>query len=83
MRSPSLNQHIDSLPANAWRTVRLDRDGHYRNPRVVDETAILSNYPGTVRQLVVTGLGRDAATVIITNDWTSTRNRSSSGTPAA
>ena len=72
MRSPSLNQHIDSLPANAWRTVRLDRDGHYRNPRVVDETATLSNYPGTVRQLIITGLGRDAATVIITNDRTST-----------
>ena len=72
MRSPSLNQHIDSLPANAWRTVRLDRDGHYRNPRVVDETATLSNYPGTVRQLIITGLGRDAATDIITNDRTST-----------
>jgi hypothetical protein len=28
----------------------------------------LTNYPGTVRQLVVTGLGRDAPTVIITND---------------
>ncbi len=28
----------------------------------------LTGYPGTVRQLVVTGLGRDAPTVIITND---------------
>jgi len=28
----------------------------------------LTSYPGTVRQLVVTGLGRDAPTVIITND---------------
>jgi hypothetical protein len=28
----------------------------------------LTGYPGTVRQLIVTGLGRDAATVIITND---------------
>ncbi len=32
----------------------------------------LRDYPGTVRQLVVTGLGRDAPTVIITNDHTST-----------
>ena len=30
--------------------------------------ATLSGYPGTVRQLVVTGLGREAPTVIITND---------------
>jgi hypothetical protein len=28
----------------------------------------LASYPGTVRQLIVTGLGRDAPTVIITND---------------
>ena len=28
----------------------------------------LTGYPGTVRQLTVTGLGRDAPTVIITND---------------
>ena len=31
----------------------------------------LTSYPGTVRQLIVTGLGRDAPTVIITNDTTS------------
>ena len=39
---------------------------------LLDETATLSNYPKPVRQLVVTGLGRDAATVIITNDRTTT-----------
>ena len=72
MRSTALNQHIQQLPATAWKTVRLDRDGKYQRPRVVDETATLSNYPKPVRQLVVTGLGRDAATVIITNDRTST-----------
>jgi hypothetical protein len=71
MRSPSLTRHIQSLPATAWTTVRLDRDGNYRRPKVVDETATLSDYPHPVRQLIVTGLGRDAATVIITNDWTS------------
>ena len=72
MRSPALNRHIASLPATAWRTVHLDRDGKYQRPRVIDETATLSNYPKPVRQLVITGLGRDAATVIITNDRAST-----------
>jgi transposase len=71
MRSASLLRHIESLPTPAWHTVRLDRDGAYNRPRVVDEIATLSNYPGTVRQLVVRGLGRDTATVIITNDRTS------------
>jgi hypothetical protein len=70
MRSQALTRHIDALPANAWRTVRLDRDGAYRRPKVVDEQTTLSNYPGTVRQLIVRGLGRDAPTVIITNNRT-------------
>jgi len=68
MRSVALQAHIASLPAAAWRTVTLDRDGAYRRPKVVDEETTLSAYPGPVRQLVVTGLGRQAATVIITND---------------
>ena len=68
MRSPSLVAHIAALPPSAWRTVALDRDGAYKRPKVVDEQVTISGYPGAVRQLVVTGLGRDAATVIITND---------------
>ncbi|MCA1695772.1 MAG: hypothetical protein LC749_14160 [Actinobacteria bacterium] len=71
MRSPALTRHIAAMPTSAWTTVRLDRDGAYRRPKVIDEQATLSNYPGTVRQLIVTGLGRDTATVIITNDQTS------------
>jgi hypothetical protein len=68
MRSPALQRHIDAVPAGAWHTVALDRDGAYRRPKVIDEEASISGYPGTVRQLVVTGLGREAPTVIITND---------------
>ena len=33
-----------------------------------DKAVKLTSYPGTVRQLIVTGLGRDAATIIITNE---------------
>ena len=68
MRSVALTRHVGALPAGAWATVRLDRDGAYRRPKVVDEDTTLSNYPHTLRQLVLTGLGREAATVIITND---------------
>lgn len=72
MRSPSLMAHINGLDPDLWRTVSLDRDGHYRKPQVVDEMAHLTDYPGPIRQLVVRGLGREAPTVIITNDRTST-----------
>jgi len=72
MRSPALMRHIESFQPRAWRTVRLDRDGRYRTPQVLDELTTLSGYPGPVRQLVVQGLGRDEPTVIITNDFSST-----------
>ena len=48
--------------------MRLDHDGAYRRPKVVDEQASLSAYPDTIRQLIVRGLGREAPTVIITNN---------------
>jgi transposase len=72
MRSPALTRHIAALPSTTWRTVTLDRASGHRRVRVVDEQATLSAYPRPVRQLVVTGLGRDAPTVIVTNGRTRT-----------
>ncbi|HEX4661324.1 MAG TPA: hypothetical protein VH307_28350 [Streptosporangiaceae bacterium] len=79
MRSPALNRYISSLAPADFKTVTLDRAGHFgqpAHPRVHEDPAItLTAYPGTVRQLIVTGLGRDTPTVIITNDHdTTTRN---------
>jgi hypothetical protein len=79
MRSPALTRHIASLASSDFKTVTLDRAGNFgqpAHPRVhEDPAATLTSYPGTVRQLIVTGLGRDAPTVIITNDRdTTTRN---------
>jgi Transposase DDE domain group 1 len=68
MRSVSLIRHIDTIHSKAWKTVSLDRDGGYRKPQVVDEAATITGYPGTIRQLIVRGLGHDTPTVIITND---------------
>ena len=69
MRTAVLVTRIAALPAAAWRTVALDRDGAYRRPQVVeDPDARLSAYPGTLRQLVVRGLGHEAPTILITND---------------
>jgi hypothetical protein len=69
MRSPSLVKRINSLAASDYQTVLLNRSGPYRRPKVHEDPAVkLTSYPGTVRQLIVTGLGRDAPTVIITND---------------
>ena len=69
MRSASLMRYINGLASSDYKTVTLDRPGPYNRPRVHEDPAVtLTSYPGTVRQLIVTGLGRDAPTVIITND---------------
>ena len=69
MRSAALVRHINSLTSKDYKTVSLDRPGPHNKPKVHEDKAVkLTSYPGTVRQLVVTGLGRDAATVIITNE---------------
>jgi transposase-like protein len=69
MRSASLMRHINGLASTDYKTVTLDRPGPYNRPRVHEDPAVtLTSYPGTVRQLIVTGLGREQPTVIITND---------------
>lgn len=67
MRSPGLVRHIESIPPSSWKTVHLDRQGAYKTPKVVDERVAITDYPGSIRQLVVSGLGREAPTVILTN----------------
>jgi transposase len=69
MRSPALVAQINALTSHDFTTVTLDRPGGFSRPKVHESAAVtLTSYPGTVRQLIVTGLGRDAPTVIITND---------------
>ena len=69
MRSPALIRHINALTPADFKTITLDRPGPHNKPKVHESTAVkLTNYPGTVRQFIVTGLGRDAPTVIITNE---------------
>jgi Transposase DDE domain group 1 len=76
MRSPALLRHISALTSKDYKTITLDRPGPHNKPRVHEDKAVrLTSYPGTVRQLVVTGLGRDQPTVIITNEHqVTTRN---------
>ena len=69
MRSPSLTRYINGLAGKDFTTITLDRPGPHNKPKVHEDPAVtMTSYPGTVRQLIVTGLGRDAPTVIITND---------------
>src|SRR5947199_10288149 len=74
-QQPLLEQRTSNVDTHshgdAPKTITLDRSGKHTKPRVHETTGVkLTGYPGTVRQLIVTGLGHDAPTVIITNDHT-------------
>ncbi len=69
MRSPALIKQINTLTSQDLKTTTLDRPGEFNRPKVHESTGVrLSNYPSTVRQLILTGLGRDAPTVITNDD---------------
>ena len=68
MRSPTLLTQINALAPGDFKTLSLNRPGRHNRPRVHQSRARLTGYPNTVRQLIVTGLGREAPTVIITNN---------------
>jgi hypothetical protein len=75
MRSPTLVRQINALPPSAYKSVTLDRPGPHNKPRVhEDPAATLTGYPGTVRQLVVTGLGREVLSVAHPADVVVTEN---------
>src|SRR6266511_497855 len=67
MRSPALVKQINALTSKDFTTVTLHRPGKHSRPGVNDSTVTMTSYPGTLRQLIVTGLGHDTPTVIITN----------------
>ena len=69
MRSPSLIRHVNTLTSKDFKQITISLPGRHNKPKVAESASVkLTSYPGTVRQLIVTGLGRDQPTVIITND---------------
>jgi transposase len=68
-RTPKLTEHLHSVPAKDWTPLTIARaGGKTRRVRVLeDPAATLSAYPGTLRQLAITGLGHDEPTILITN----------------
>jgi hypothetical protein len=65
--TPTLTRALAAQPKDAWATITLDRaGGKTRRVQVLDNPTV-SDYPGTLRQLAVDGLGREEPTILITN----------------
>jgi hypothetical protein len=67
-RSRKMVQAIAREPLSAWRQIEIEGVGRiYRTPRILDRTIELSGYEGPLRQMVITDLGHEDPTLLITN----------------
>ena len=61
-------REIAALPPSAWRRIELPGVSRaYRTPRILDQTITLPEYDGPLRQLVITDLGHENPTFLLTN----------------
>jgi hypothetical protein len=75
-RSPGLVREIDQTPQSAWRQIELKGvSRQYTTPRILDRRITLSDYDGSVRQVIVTDLGHEEPTILLTNQLTRTASK--------
>jgi hypothetical protein len=61
-------ERLAALPASAWKTVTITRTGRYRRPRLHEDMVKIKDLSARVRQIAITGIGRDEPTLLITCD---------------
>jgi Transposase DDE domain len=67
-RSPALLRIVANTPASAWRRIELTGVSRlYKTPRLLDQQVTLRDYDGPLRQLLVTDLGHEEPTILLTN----------------
>ena len=64
-RSPKLIEALEQLPPSAWTKTRLDRAGKHKTATYHEDQVTLSGR--SFRQIAVQGLGREHATLMLTN----------------
>jgi hypothetical protein len=68
-RGAAILRRLDRLAASAWQRAVIDTPRRcHQQIRYVDERVRLPGYEGEVRQLAVTGLGRDRPTLFLSNN---------------
>lgn len=72
-RGAAIVRRLEALPANSWHKAHLDIPKRlHKNIRYVDESIRVAGYDGSLRQVAVTGLGRERFTLFLSNDTTLT-----------
>jgi transposase len=68
-RGSSMLARVGRLPPDRWQHCQITQaKGKRRQVQYVEESVPLDDYEGTVRQLIVTGLGHESPTFFLTND---------------
>jgi transposase len=68
-RGSGMLARVGRLPAESWSHCQVTQaKGKRRRVQYVDERVRLDGYDGDLRQLIVTGLGHESPTFILTND---------------
>jgi transposase len=69
-RSPKLLRDALNAPASAWQRIELTGvSRQYKHPRILDQRITLSDYDGPVRQLIITDLGHEQPTFLLSNQF--------------
>ena len=69
-RSRKMLGEIFSRPASEWRRITLNSlTRTFRTPKVLEEKIRLKGYKGDLRQVIVTDLGHEEPTIILTNNF--------------
>jgi hypothetical protein len=67
-RSADMVAEVRAWPDSTWRRIRLESIARiYREPRIVDQRIALQGYQGPIRQLIITDLGHEEPTFLLTN----------------
>jgi hypothetical protein len=68
-RGVAILRRLGQLPASVWQRAVIDTPKRcHQHIRYVDERVRLPGYEGEIRQLAVTGLGREEATLFLSNN---------------
>jgi hypothetical protein len=69
-RGAGMVRRLESLSANHWRRAVIDiPKRRHQQIQYAEERVTLRDYAGDVRQLAVTGLGRESPTLFLTNNF--------------
>jgi hypothetical protein len=69
-RGAAILRRLNAVPARAWRRAVIDiPKRRHKNIRYLDETVKIRDYPEKLRQVAVSGLGRDEPTLCLSNNF--------------